>query len=67
METHLEEKFGACFLDDGDRGLISDEEMELMPFPRSYNNNKKVRSQISTFALFISKNYTPYHSLAVLR
>ena len=52
METkNLEEKFGACFLDDGDGGLISDEEEELMPFPRSYNTKYKVRSQISTLEL----------------
>ena len=45
----LEEKFGACFLEDGDGGLISDEEEELMPFPRSYNTKYKVGSQISIF------------------
>ena len=45
----LEEKFGACLLEDGDGGLISDEEEELMPFPRSYNTKYKVWSQLSIF------------------
>ena len=45
----LEEKFGACFLEDRDGGLISDEEEELMPFPRSYNTKYKVWSQLSIF------------------
>ena len=59
----LENMFGAYSLE-VEGGLISDEEEELLPFPRSYNTKFKVWHSFEKMLFLMSlKNFSQFHNI----